>query len=265
MRFYIMTDMEGVSGIVDFETYISPSSVYYEKGRKLATLEVNAAIDGILSTGVHQIVVCDGHGYGAIDIELLHKEASLIMGRPLDLMFEMGDGYFDAFLMVGQHAMQNASGANLSHTFDHINIESLTINNIPMGEAGVNALRAGLFGVPTIFLSGDTAACEEIQKIIHEVHTCSVKRGITRTSAICLQPENAREKIRRSVIDAVRNMENIRPFIIPPPYEAIFEYNNAASLNKYMDKPYAKIQSHNKVSIYADDLQTLLSKNLWGL
>jgi len=265
MRFYIMTDMEGVSGIVDFDTYISPDSVYYEKAKRLTTYEVNAAIEGILSTGKHEIVVCDGHGYGAIEIELLHKEASLIMGRPLDLMFEMGDGHYDAFLMVGQHAMQSAPGGNLSHTCDHINIASLTINGVLMGEAGVNALRAGLFGIPTIYLSGDAAACNEIKQLIPKVHTCAVKHGITRTSAVCLQPEKAREKIKESAAYASKNLEGIKPFMIQPPYEAVFEYYNSTSLNNYMNKPYAKVLPNNRVSICTDSLKLLLEKNLWGM
>ncbi len=265
MRFYIMTDMEGVSGIVNFDEYCSPESKFYEKAKRLTTLEVNAAVEGILSTGTHEIVVCDGHGHGAIEIELLHKEASLIMGRPLELMFEMGDGHFNGFLMVGQHAMSNAPDANLAHTFDHVNIVSLSINGELIGESGVNALRAGIFDIPTIYLSGDKAACDEIQKIIPDIHTCLVKHAIKPTSAVCLQPEKARDKIRESTAHAVRNMQGIKPYKINPPYEAVFEFVNEAKLANYSDKPYCKILPGNKVCIHTGDLKELLTKNLWGL
>ena len=44
MKFYIMTDMEGVSGIVD-QSYCQLDGCFYEKGKRLTTLEVNAAIE----------------------------------------------------------------------------------------------------------------------------------------------------------------------------------------------------------------------------
>lgn len=265
IRFYIMTDMEGVSGVVDFDSYCSPSSPFYEKAKRLTTLEVNSAVEGILATGNHEVVVCDGHGAGAIDIDLLHKDASLILGRPLDMMFEMDYGKYDGFLMVGQHAMKDAPNANLDHTYDHVNIIKLTINGTLIGEAGVNALRAGIFGIPTIYLSGDEAACKEIGSLIPGVHTFAVKRGIKTTSAICLQPEKARDRIRETVANAVNNMHGISAFMMEPPYEAVFEFTNQKSLLNYIDKPYCEIMSNNRVCIYANDLKTLLETNLWGI
>lgn len=268
MRFYIMTDLEGVSGVVDFDLYCSADSLLYEKAKRLLTLEVNAAIEGILSTGNHEIVVIDGHGAGAIDIELLHKEASLIIGRPLKYMFEMDNGKYDAFLMIGQHAMKGAHGANLDHTFNHLTIKSLAINGIKTGEAAINALRAGIFNIPTIYLSGDDAACEEIQSLIPEICTCSVKRGITTTSAECLQPEKAREKIRHSVIQAIRNIDKIKPLSFSPPYEAVIDFFNIDSTAPYDGKDYCRI-SKGDASVYsvyieAKSMKELLEKNLWG-
>ncbi|MGB0090004.1 MAG: M55 family metallopeptidase [Planifilum fulgidum] len=264
MRFYIMTDMEGVSGVVDYEKDCSPGGVHYEKSKRLTTLEVNAAIEGILSTGNHEIIVCDGHGPGGIDIELLHREAQLIMGRPLDPMFGIDDGPFDAFLMIGQHAMKGTPGAALAHTFSSKNILSLTLNGTPIGEAGINALRAGIYDIPTIFLSGDRAACEEIRRIIPGIHTCAVKKAIKETSALCLQPEKAREKIKEAAAYAVTHMEGIRPFKLDPPYEAIFEFVRPNQIEPYRNKKYCHILSETKVAIYADDMETLLKERLWA-
>lgn len=265
MRFYIMTDMEGTSGVVDFDIYCEQNGKYYEKARRLATMEVNAAIEGILCNGRHEIVVFDGHGDGAIDIELLHKGATVIVGRPVDLMMDIENGRFDAQMMIGQHAMKNAPGANLDHTFDHVNIVSLHINGIEMGEIGVNALRAGMFDIPTIFLSGDRAACSEIENLIPGVYACAVKRGLTTTCAECLAPEAAREAIRESVQKAVSSFTHIRPYKLNAPYEAVYKFANAKSLAGYTDKPYCNIGPGNTVSIHADTIDELLRKRLWGL
>jgi D-amino peptidase len=260
-----MTDMEGVSGVVDFDDSCFRTSPYYETARRLTTQEVNAAIEGILSTGRHDIVVCDGHGEGAIDIERLHKEAALIVGNRLNLSFELDDGRFDGLLMIGQHAMKGAPGANLDHTFDHRRIKSLSINGQPMGEAGVNALHAGVYDIPVLFLSGDTAACAEIETLIPGTITCSVKRGINSASAICLQPEKAREKIKERVAKAVSSLERLKPFQLQPPFEAVFEFLTPDALAPYVDRSYCKITDPLIVRIQADSLQELLEKRLWGL
>ena len=49
MKVYVLTDMECVAGMVNFIDYCRPeSSKYYEHGRELTTLEVNAAVEGLI-------------------------------------------------------------------------------------------------------------------------------------------------------------------------------------------------------------------------
>lgn len=38
MKIYIMTDLEGVAGVLDFENWCEPSSRYYEAAKELLTL-----------------------------------------------------------------------------------------------------------------------------------------------------------------------------------------------------------------------------------
>ena len=66
-KVYIMTDMEGVAGVLDFENWCKPESRYYELGKELLTLEVNAAIEGFSRGGATEFLVADGHGYGGIN------------------------------------------------------------------------------------------------------------------------------------------------------------------------------------------------------
>ncbi len=53
----------------------------------------------------------------------------------------------------------------------------------PLGEIAQWALR-GALGLPVIFLSGDHAACREIEALIPGVTTAAVKQGLSCTSAI---------------------------------------------------------------------------------
>lgn len=263
MKIYILTDMEGVSGIVSFDE-CAPSSPNFTRSKRLATLEVNAAIEGILSTGDHEIVVFDGHGPGGIEFELLHKSACLVMGRPVDMLFYMDKEQYDACMIIGQHAMRNTPFANLHHTFNSKTVISLTINNHLIGEAGVAALRAGIYDIPTIFLSGDRAACDEIETIIPNIHTCEVKKGLNTTSAVCLAPEMAREKIKSSAAFAMNHMSDIKPYKLEPPYIAEWVFFDSKELIPYMNKNYCKIIQPNKVQIYAEDMEDLIKNKLWG-
>ena len=63
MRILIMTDMEGVSGIVAWDQ-VTGGKPMYEEGRRLYTEEINAAVRGARSAGAEEIVVVDCHGAG---------------------------------------------------------------------------------------------------------------------------------------------------------------------------------------------------------
>jgi hypothetical protein len=59
----IMSDMEGVSGIVTW-SQVTGGHLMYEEGRKLYTGEINAAVRGAKRAGATEIVAVDCHGAG---------------------------------------------------------------------------------------------------------------------------------------------------------------------------------------------------------
>ena len=63
MRVMIMSDMEGVSGIVAWEQ-VNGGAAMYEEGRRLYTEEINAAVRGAKAAGATEIVAVDCHGAG---------------------------------------------------------------------------------------------------------------------------------------------------------------------------------------------------------
>nr|MDD6335151.1 M55 family metallopeptidase [bacterium] len=263
MRFFIMTDMEGVSGVVEFDAYTNRTSPRYEKSVRLATMEINACIEGILSTGDHDILVADGHGQGAIDIELLHPRAEVLLGRGFGPTFCLEDGHFDGMFIVGQHAKKNTKQANLHHTQDHVNVKSLTVCGHEIGETGQMALVAGALGIPTLFLSGDQAACREVEQLIPGVVTAAVKRGVTEESAICLPPVRAREVIRQQAAQAVGQIGKIKPLVFDAPYTATWEFLTTRMISNYLDNPNYQVEGL-KVSMQADNLFDLMIYTLWG-
>ena len=61
MRVLIMSDMEGVSGIVNWDQ-VKGGAPMYEEGRRLYTEEINAAVRGAKAVGATEIVAVDCHG-----------------------------------------------------------------------------------------------------------------------------------------------------------------------------------------------------------
>ena len=234
MKIYIVTDLEGVAGVINFDDYCTPEGRYYEVARELLTMEVNAAIEGLIEAGGDEFLVADGHGYGGINPLLLHPSAKLLAGRPISYPFGC-DETFDAAVIIGQHAKANTDGGHLCHT-GSFEVEDLTINDISLGELGCNMLFAAYFGVPTILVSGDKAACEEALSLVPNIETAPVKEGIKRGSAsgltreenklfngaaIHLHPRKARELIKEKAKRALERIDEIKPFWIEPPYELV--------------------------------------------
>lgn len=236
MRVFIMTDQEGVAGVIDTANYSRPGCRYYEVARELTTLEVNAAVEGALGAGAAEILVVDGHGHGSLNQVLLHREARLLAGRPRPggFPFPCRDRY-DLALSIGQHAKSNTDGGHLAHT-GSFEVEELTINGCSIGETGRTFLIAGHSGVPFVFLSGDAAACAEAEDLVPGIVTAAVKEGVSRgtargltpsqnaahnVAAIHLHPEKARALIRAGVERAIARAHAIAPLTISGPYELV--------------------------------------------
>lgn len=237
MRIYIMTDLEGVAGVLNGSEWCSPTSRYYDLAKELLTREVNAAIAGLLAGGATDIVVADGHGPGAINPVLLDARVELMRGWPTDWPLLLDETY-DAVAFVGQHAKAGTEYAHLCHTQSMAYID-LSINGVSVGELGQFALCAGELGVPVIFASGDRALCAEAMALLPGVETVEVKRGTTpgrgddmdlehyrerNTSAIHLHPERARAAIAAGAERAVRRLvagERFGIVRLTPPYELV--------------------------------------------
>ncbi|NLE68295.1 MAG: M55 family metallopeptidase [Lentisphaerae bacterium] len=237
-KIYIMTDAEGVAGVMNSLDWCYANGRYFDVCRELLTFEVNAAIEGFAAAGAVEFLVHDGHG-GAIDPLRLDERAELMRGMPQGYPYLL-DRTFDAIAWVGQHAMSRTEYAHLAHTGSMAKFE-YTINGTPVGEFGQLAMCASELGVRSIFGSGDRAFCSEAGALVPGIEAVEVKRGITpgrgdecdaaqyaarNTSAIHIHPVRARKLIRAGAERAVRRAAG-EPFgIIPlkPPFEMIKHY-----------------------------------------
>jgi len=212
MKLYLSTDFEGTSGIFAWEQIIE-GSAEYEQGRRLLTNEVNAIINGAIEAGATEFVVNDSHHHMRnLHPQDLRGHATLITGRHKALyMMEGLDASFDGICFVSYHGSIGAEHAVLSHTYNPGAIWEVRINGEVAGESGINALVAAHYGVPIIFVSGDTVTAQEAQRIAPNAEKVVVKQSLGRFAAANLHPTVACELLRAGATRAVRNLDTMRP------------------------------------------------------
>ncbi|MGG4454253.1 M55 family metallopeptidase [Brevibacillus porteri] len=212
MKVFISLDMEGISGLSEWEDVI-PGRRHYEAGRRLLTQDVNAAIEGALEAGATQIIVNESHGpMNNIILEELHPQADVIRGffKPLCMMQGI-DSSCDAAFFIGYHGRAGTGDAVLNHTLSGLAIHRLILNGKEVGEAGLNAAIAGAFGVPVVLVTGDSQTAKEVEEDIPGVFTVAVKTGITGLSSQAMHPVRARELIRQQAKEALLHRSTVKP------------------------------------------------------
>jgi len=126
----------------------------------------------------------------------------------------------------------------LEHTMSG-NITSVSINGIVLPEAGLNALIAGNYGVPVVFIAGDKAICNQAKELFGNVETVAVKEGIG-NAALSLHPEVARQAIREGVKKAVLSRDQYKPFKLKPPYKMVLTLKKEELVHEKSIYPGAK-------------------------
>ncbi|HUW57338.1 MAG TPA: M55 family metallopeptidase [Planctomycetota bacterium] len=226
MKVYIMTDMEGISGIHRVE-YVQRGSDRYAEGRKLLTADVNACIAGCFDGGATEVVAADAHGGGDHFLMEEIDERAVIdhigNGRWCGCL----DESFDAAMVVGQHAMAGTLNGFLDHTQSSTSWYEFTINGKAVGELGQFACQSGAFDVPVVLVTGDKAATEEATELLGAIEVAAVKEGVGRNLATCLAPQKAHKLIREAAARALKLVGKIKPWKPRTPIEVVLRLNRS--------------------------------------
>lgn len=262
MKLLIACDMEGISGIVNWEQVTPGHAEYMTRGRRLMTDDVNAAINGAFSGGATEVLVSDGHwDAGNILIEELDSRARLNSGSPSP--FSMVEGLEDkpkpdAVVFVGYHALAGTKKAILDHTWSSARVRALYLNERLVGEIGLNAAVAAHYGVPVLALTGDQHACAEAQDFLGaQLEVAVVKNATGRFAAQCLPLAEARHKICEAVSRGVLNWQAGQapaPFVIEPPVRVAVEFFNTQHADRAFLMPGTERLSGTRVEYAAPDM-----------
>jgi D-amino peptidase len=258
LKVFISVDMEGVTGVVNVDD-ASRGGKDYDYFRQTMTREANAAIEGALAAGATEIVVRDSHG-SALNLlpEMLHRSARFIRdwsGGPMSMM-EGIDASFDAAVYVGYHARAGTPNGVLDHTSSG-NVTDISVNGISMPETGYNALMAGHYDVPVVFVAGDQAVCDQARELLGTVETVAVKEGIG-AAALNLHPEVAREQIRAGVERALNNLDRYKPYKLAAPYTMKLSLKTEQSIYEGALYPGARRTGDWELTYVAQDVLELM-------
>lgn len=232
MKVYVVCDLEGVAGVVDFKKQCMEDGAYYKQAIRMATQELNALVQGAIKGGATEIYAWPGHASfpGGIDFELLHPECNLVM--------HAGDegpvGYdesFDAMMLHGFHGMAGSEGV-LAHSFYPFP-KNIWVDDLKIGEIALNMAGFGEVGVPTVMVTGDSAAIDEARALVPQMEAAVVKwplgekeklGALSVRKAISLSPKKAQDTVRKAAEKAMSLIDSIEPYRFPDQFDLKVEY-----------------------------------------
>ncbi len=205
-KIFISVDMEGIGG-VGTGAMTSSGGKDYGTARQLLTDEVNAVVDAIFAAAPGaEILVNDSHGdhqnalHTQLDPRVTYIQGSV---KPLGMVQGL-DGSFDGVIFLGYHAKAGDPDGFLAHTGSG-SVKGLWLNDVEVGEGGMNAVFAGAHGVPVILAAGDSAAAAELHDLL-DTETVTTKTAETPASARLIHPERVHTMLREGTTAALQRL-----------------------------------------------------------
>ena len=262
MKVFIVSDMEGVAGIVRWQQ-VTGGHAMYEEGRRLYTGEINAAVRGARAGGATEIVVMDCHGAGegwsfnSLIPDELDPGCEYVVQNEWTEYTEFLEGGVDAALFVGMHAMAGTPDGVMAHTVSGSSWWRLRFNGVEVGETGINAALCGMWGCPVLLVTGDEASCVEGRALLGDgLTTVAVKKGLGRFSARQFPGPKARDLIEAGARDALRDLRAVAPYNPGSPCEIRVDYNTSDHVERYRHRAGVEITEPRQIVSRADDWWT---------
>jgi D-amino peptidase len=262
VKVFVISDMEGVSGVVKPEQ-TNAGEALYEEGRKLYTQEINAAVRGAKAAGAAEIVVMDCHGAGkgytfnSLLPEDLDPDCEFVVQNEWTEYTEFLEQGVDGALFVGMHAKAGAGQGVLNHTVSGRDFQNLWFNETLVGETGINAAFCGTWDCPVLLVTGDQEACAEGKELLGDgLTTVQVKLGTGVTSARMIPPPRARELVEAGAKEALSDPKAVAPYDPGKPCEIKVEYKWTEPAAKLRHRAGVELLDPRTIVSRADDWWT---------
>jgi D-amino peptidase len=262
VKVFVVSDMEGVSGITKWQQ-TSGGHAMYEEGRRLYTGEINAAVRGAKAAGATEIVVMDCHGAGegwtfnSLIPEELDPACEFVVQNEWTEYTTFLETGVDAALFVGMHAMAGTRDGVLAHTVSGSSWWRLRFNGVEVGETGINAALCGAWGCPVLLVTGDEASCREGTELLGGgLTTVAVKTGLGRFSARQFPAAKARELIEDGARRALGDLKAVAPYDPGSPCEITVDFNTSDHVEKLRFRAGVEITEPRQIVSRADDWWT---------
>jgi D-amino peptidase len=259
VRVFVVSDMEGVSGIVKWEQ-VSGGDPMYEEGRRLYTEEINAAVRGAKAAGADEIVVMDCHGAGkgwtfnSLIPEQLDSACEFVVQDEWTQYTAFLESGCDAALFVGMHARAGTPDGVMNHTVSGQQWQNLWFNGTLVGETGINAALCGQWGCPVLLVTGDRAVYREGRELLGEgLTTVEVKIGLGRFSARNIPAVRARELIEAGAKRALEDLKAVQPYDPGRPCEIEIEFTSPDRLVEYRNRKNVEVTGPRTIVAHGDD------------
>jgi D-amino peptidase len=267
VRVHVISDIEGVAGVVKWAQTGGETSTLYHEARRLYTEEINAAVRGAKAAGATEIVVMDCHGAGgdytfnSLLPDLLDPACEFVVQSEWTEYTAFLEEGCDAALFVGMHAMAGTPDGVLSHTVSSQAWQELRFNGVAVGETGINAALCGHWGCPVLLVTGDHAVCREARALLGQgLTTAEVKVGLGRYSARNLTATRARALIEDAATRALRDLAAVPPYDPGRPCEIAVDFTTADRLEEYRNRRGVEVVGPLSLVSRADDWWTAWSQ-----
>jgi D-amino peptidase len=248
MRVLIVTDLEGISGVVVWDQTRDMSSSYYQEARRLLMGDIGAAVDGCLAGGATEVVVSDGHGGGFNFVpELMHSRARYLTGKNRPPMSLRGEAYkdFDAGIFLGFHAMQGTEKGLLKHTQSSRGGNRYWYNDRECGEIAQSSLLLGHFGTPVVMVTGDDATGREARELLgEEIVIAVVKDAYAEEFGLLLAPEAGRALIREGAEKAMGRIDRCVPLTMELPIDGRLCFPDKSTADGFQPRRARRIDDY---------------------
>lgn len=251
MKLFMMVDLEGVSGVVSFKHQAHPGGFLYHEARMSLMRDLNAAVEGAVAAGVEEIVVYDSHFYGLnVVLKELRANVKAVLGKPI---FSGLDRSFNAAMLIGYHSMAGTPDGLLAHSYA-LDIQAIWLNDINVGEIGMEAALAGQLDVPVVMMSGDSAGAAEASSLLPGIELAVVKESMGKLEARCLPGVESEGLIKRKAQIGLKKTKEMKPYKLKPPFEIKIEFSSPEKMERLSQEENVIVGDGNTLTIKESDL-----------